>query len=410
MLAGCASASSTTACSPTPSAAPSAGIATSPSAWRRTGHEVTYLTLRQWERGEQRELDARVRVRRGGPAHGAVHRRRAAADPAAARVRRSACSWHLLRHGRRYDVVHTCAFPYFSLLAAALAAPADAATSWSSTGSRCGAAPTGASTSGGAAGASATLVQRLCARVPQRAFCFSELHAARLREEGLRGEVTVLRGRRTPARRPQPPRSRGARRARWCCSPARLIPEKQAPLGGRRDRARGRADRGAARASSSATGPSAAALRAAIAEHGLQRTIVARPGFADAETVDAEMRRAMCMLLPSRREGYGMVVVEAAARGHPERRGGGRGQRGDRADRGGRQRHRRRRAPTPRGDRRGDRARARGGRGAAREHRALVRRERRAPVAGVLAGDGAGELRQRARRSSRASGAPCAPR
>ena len=32
--------------------------------------------------------------------------------------------WHLLRHGRRYDVVHTCSFPYFSLLAAALVAPA----------------------------------------------------------------------------------------------------------------------------------------------------------------------------------------------------------------------------------------------------------------------------------------------
>ena len=31
--------------------------------------------------------------------------------------------WHLSRHGRRYDVVHTCSFPYFSLLAIALLAP-----------------------------------------------------------------------------------------------------------------------------------------------------------------------------------------------------------------------------------------------------------------------------------------------
>ena len=28
--------------------------------------------------------------------------------------------WHLIRNGGRYDVVHTCSFPYFSLLAAAL--------------------------------------------------------------------------------------------------------------------------------------------------------------------------------------------------------------------------------------------------------------------------------------------------
>jgi glycosyltransferase involved in cell wall biosynthesis len=63
-------------------------------------------------------------------------------------------------------------------------------------------------------------------------------------------------------------------------------------------------------------GPERAALRAAIAEHGLGE-IVSAPGFAKVEEVDAEMRRALCMLLPSRREGYGLVVVEAAARGTP---------------------------------------------------------------------------------------------
>src|SRR6185369_17112687 len=31
--------------------------------------------------------------------------------------------WHLLRHGRDYDVVHTASFPYFSVLAAAAARP-----------------------------------------------------------------------------------------------------------------------------------------------------------------------------------------------------------------------------------------------------------------------------------------------
>jgi hypothetical protein len=30
---------------------------------------------------------------------------------------------HLIRHGRRYEVVHTASFPYFSVLAAAVIRP-----------------------------------------------------------------------------------------------------------------------------------------------------------------------------------------------------------------------------------------------------------------------------------------------
>ena len=41
------------------------------------------------------------------------------------------------------------------------------------------------------------------------------------------------------------------------------------------------------------------------------------PGFVATETVDELMGRALCLLLPSRREGYGLVVIEAAARGTP---------------------------------------------------------------------------------------------
>jgi glycosyltransferase involved in cell wall biosynthesis len=63
-------------------------------------------------------------------------------------------------------------------------------------------------------------------------------------------------------------------------------------------------------------GPERGALDQAIAEHGLEGVVSAR-GFTDASVLDAEMRRALCMLLPSRREGYGMVVVEASARATP---------------------------------------------------------------------------------------------
>jgi glycosyltransferase involved in cell wall biosynthesis len=63
-------------------------------------------------------------------------------------------------------------------------------------------------------------------------------------------------------------------------------------------------------------GPERGALDAAIAAHRLQGIVEAR-GFTATETVDAEMRSAMCLLLTSRREGYGLVVVEAAARATP---------------------------------------------------------------------------------------------
>jgi glycosyltransferase involved in cell wall biosynthesis len=164
---------------------------------------------------------------------------------------------------------------------------------------------------GGVRGRIGALVQRVCALIPQRAFCFSEMHAARLREEGLRGPVTILRGlyagpsERITARAADP----------VVLFAGRLIPEKQATLGVAAMALAAQRIEGL-QGEFLGDGPDRAALDAAIAEHGLQG-IVSAPGFADAETVDAEMRRALCMLLPSRREGYGMVVVEAAARGTP---------------------------------------------------------------------------------------------
>ncbi len=192
MLSPCASASSMTASSRSRSAAPSAGIATSPSAWPADGHEVTYLTLRQWDRGAAPGVDGRCgssRWARGWRCTRGSGRRRILPPL----VFGLGVFWHLLRHGRRYDVVHTCAFPYFSLLAAAAAAAAAALRA----GRRLvrGLEPLLlARLSRRPAGAIGALVQRACAAVPQRAFCFSELHAARLRAEGLRGELIVLRG------------------------------------------------------------------------------------------------------------------------------------------------------------------------------------------------------------------------
>ena len=151
-------------------------------------------------------------------------------------------------------------------------------------------------------------------------------------------------------------RVRGLARARRRRAPAeplvvfagRHIPEKRAPavVAGGRARARERVpglrgeifgdgpERGAVLARDRATSGSTASSR--------------RPASSTPSAVDAALRRALCLVLPSRREGYGLVVVEAAARGTPSVVVAGAGQRGDRAGRGGRQRLRRAVAPRPR--------------------------------------------------------------
>ncbi|MGN6187700.1 MAG: glycosyltransferase, partial [Conexibacter sp.] len=87
------------------------------------GHEVTYVTLRQWDRGVDPGVPG-VDVRAVGPqmplyVSDASGRRRIL-PPLVFGV---GVLLHLLRHGRRYDVVHTASFPYFSLLAAGLVRP-----------------------------------------------------------------------------------------------------------------------------------------------------------------------------------------------------------------------------------------------------------------------------------------------
>jgi glycosyltransferase involved in cell wall biosynthesis len=46
-------------------------------------------------------------------------------------------------------------------------------------------------------------------------------------------------------------------------------------------------------------------------------TVVEAPGFVASEVVEAALGRALALALPSRREGYGLVVLEALSRGTP---------------------------------------------------------------------------------------------
>ena len=274
------------------------------------GHDVTYLTLRQWDRGADPGLPG-VDVRAVGPRMvlyvGGPSGRRRILPPL---VFGLGVLWHLLRRGRRYDAVHLSSFPYFSLLAAGAVRPLHRyalVVDWFEVWSRAyWRAYLGRW--GGAVGA---FVQRRCARIPQRAFCLSRLHAARLRAEGLRGEPTPLTGLwdgPTEAPAPQPARP-------VVVFAGRHIPEKRVPaLVPALARARERAPE--LRMEIFGDGPERPAVLAAIAAAGLQDAIEA-PGFVEHERVERAIGSALCMALPSAREGYGLVVVEAAARGTP---------------------------------------------------------------------------------------------
>ena len=272
------------------------------------GHQVTYLTLRQWERGEDPGVPG-VDVRVVGPRmalYDAPGHRRVLPPLAFG----AGVLWHLLRHGRRYDVVHTCSFPYFSLLAAAAVRPRRrylVVVDWFEVWSR-GYWREYLGRRGGDVG---WLIQRLCARVPQRAFCFSRLYARRLRAEGLRGDVTLLGGayegpvRPAPTGSPEPlvvfagrhiPEKRVQAIVPAIAAVRQRVPDLRALILGR--------------------GPERDQVIEAVREAGLEEVIEV-PGFVETEEVDAAIGRATCMLLPSRREGYGLVVVEAASHGTP---------------------------------------------------------------------------------------------
>ncbi len=271
------------------------------------GHEVTYLTLRQWPRGEDPGVRG-VRVVAVGPRMDLyVRGRRRILPPLAFGA---GVFLHLLRHGRRYDVVHTASFPYFPLLAAGALRRLGhyrLLVDWIEVWTR----EYWEEYLGRIGGSVGWLVQRLSVRISERAFCYSQLHVRRLREEGFRGELSMLAGLyvgpvNTPRREAVDP---------LVVFAGRHIPEKRVPaLVPALARARERLP--ALRGEIYGDGPERDQVLSAIGALGLDGAVRA-PGFVDADAIDAALERALCLVLPSRREGFGMIVIEAAARGTP---------------------------------------------------------------------------------------------
>ena len=272
------------------------------------GHDVTYLTMRHWDAGNEPSLPG-VSVL-GLVAAGDVYSdaRRTVGPPVRFGL---GVARHLLRQGRSYDVVHAGSFPYFSLAAAALARRRGGyllEVEWYEVWTR----SYWRRYAGAVVGTIGWVVQRACARIPHRAYCFSRLTARRLVAEGYRGEPAVLPGiyAGTSAHATLEGIDRGL-----VVYAGRHIREKRldALLRGLHW-ARGR--RPDLRLDLYGDGPDRLRIESLAGELELREAVRFLGRRPEQEVADA-FAHAACLATASEREGYGLVVVEAAAHGTP---------------------------------------------------------------------------------------------
>ena len=216
---------------------------------------------------------------------------------------------HLARHGADYDVVHTASFPYFPLLAAAALRPRRGyrlVVDWHEIWTR----EYWTAYLGAIGGLIGWATQRAALRARQQAFCFSRLHEQRLRASGV-SNVVRLQGQFAGSLEvPDPVPAEAcvvfagrhvAEKGVTALVPAFVaahasVPELRLEIYG--------------------NGPQRPEVLRQIEQLGVEE-IVSAPGFVEDAVIDQALRRALCLVLPSRREGYGLVVVEASARGVP---------------------------------------------------------------------------------------------
>ena len=270
------------------------------------GHDVTYVTMRHWT--DVPPAIEGVEIVGLVPA-GAVYAdgRRSLGPPARFGL---AVGRYLLRHGGRFDIVHTAAFPFFPMVAAGLVRRRSRyrlVADWYEVWSR----GYWQRYAGRVVGTAGWLVQRRCARLRHRAFCISHLTDRRLVEEGFEGEHTVLPGLYAGTVLPAP----GEVLDPVVVYAGRHVREKRVPL---------------LVEAFAAARQHLPSLRLVLFGDGPDRPraeeTAARLGVADAvgwlgrrsqDEVEEAFAGAACVASASEREGYGLIVVEAAARGTP---------------------------------------------------------------------------------------------
>ena len=273
-----------------------------------TGHDVTYVTMRHWDESERPAL-AGVRVL-GLTPPGRVYRRerRTLLPPLRFGL---AVARHLWRHGSEYDIVHMASFPYFPLLAASAIGRRrkyELVVNWIEVWTK----DYWRRYAGELIGTTGWLIQRACVLLPHTAFCFSRLHADRLVAAGYCGTPVLLPG--LYANRVDPSSSVHVDPALVVYA-GRHVQEKRIDTLVRAF-ALVRKHRPDLHLELYGDGPERVHISKLVADLGLSAA-VRLPGRRPEEEVDEAIARAACVVTASEREGYGLVVVEAAARGTP---------------------------------------------------------------------------------------------
>jgi glycosyltransferase involved in cell wall biosynthesis len=273
------------------------------------GHEVTYITRIQWPTDDPPEIPG-VRVVGVSP-NDELYRSdgsRTLREPL--RFGRGVLRY-LRAHRDEFDLVHTHAFPFFGALAVDRALRGSSipiVVDWIELWTR----DYWLDYAGAAAGRVGNHLQQRTARIPQHALIPSDLHRRRLIEAGVNGDVTILSGLYDGVIEPV---ARPSQTPPTVVYAGRHIPEKQvetipAAIAEARRSVPG------LQATIFGDGPTRPTVLAEISRLGLS-DVIDTPGFVETDVIDEAIGSAACLIQPSTREGYGLVVVEASAKGTP---------------------------------------------------------------------------------------------